>query len=98
MRARHRRAHISSPWPGPAINLERVMTDLPLAESSVELVRTWIDPARASSRRSDPAAKRLAHLLQDPTGLDFTVGFVDRVVRPEDSQVAARNLRALARR
>jgi RHH-type proline utilization regulon transcriptional repressor/proline dehydrogenase/delta 1-pyrroline-5-carboxylate dehydrogenase len=74
------------------------MTDLPLAERSVELVRAWIDPARASSRRSDPAAKRLAHLLQDPTGLDFTVGFVDRVVRPEDSRVAARNLRVLARR
>ena len=73
------------------------MTDLPLAERSVELVRAWIDPARVSDRRSDPAAERLAHLLQDPAGLDFTVGFVDRVVRPEDSQVAARNLRALAR-
>ena len=74
------------------------MTDLPLAERSVELVRAWIDPARATDRRSDPAAERLAHLLQDPAGLDFTVGFVDRVVRPEDSRVAARNLRHLARR
>ncbi len=74
------------------------MTDLPISERSVELVRTWIDPARASSRRSDPAAKRLAHLLQDPDGLDFTVGFVDRVIRPEDTAVAARNLRVLARR
>ena len=74
------------------------MTDLPLAERSVELVRAWIDPTRSSSRRSDPAAERLAHLLQDPAGLDFTVGFVDRVVRPEDSRVAARNLRTLARR
>jgi RHH-type proline utilization regulon transcriptional repressor/proline dehydrogenase/delta 1-pyrroline-5-carboxylate dehydrogenase len=73
------------------------MTDLPLADRSVELVRAWIDPARDSSRRSDPAAERLAHLLQDPDGLDFTVGFVDRVVRPEDARVAARNLRALAR-
>ena len=73
------------------------MTDLPLAERSVELVRAWIDPARTSSGRTDPAAERLAHLLQDPAGLDFTVGFVDRVVRPEDSQVAARNLRTLAR-
>src|SRR5687767_9347974 len=73
------------------------MTDLPLAERSVELVRAWIDPARTSARRSDPAAERLAHLLQDPAGLDFTVGFVDRVVRPEDSLVAARNLRILAR-
>ena len=74
------------------------MTDLPLAERSVELVRAWIDPARTADRRSDPAAERLAHLLQDPAGLDFTVGFVDRVVRPEDSRVAARNLRHLARR
>ena len=74
------------------------MTDLPLAERSVELVRAWIDPARTSTDRTDPAAERLAHLLQDPAGLDFTVGFVDRVVRPEDSKVAARNLRSLARR
>ena len=72
------------------------MTDLPLAERSVDLVRAWIDPKRAS-RRSDPAAERLAHLLQDPDGLDFTVGFVDRVVRPEDARVAARNLRSLAK-
>ena len=73
------------------------MSDLPLAERSVELVRAWIDPARESDGRSDPAAERLAHLLQDPAGLDFTVGFVDRVVRPEDSRVAAHNLRTLAR-
>ncbi len=73
------------------------MSDLPLAERSVELVRAWIDPERESDGRTDPAAERLAHLLQDPAGLDFTVGFVDRVVRPEDSRVAAHNLRALAR-
>ena len=90
-------AFLTSCWPRPTTSLERVMTDLPLAERSVELVRAWIDPARDVHRRSDPAAERLAHLLQDPAGLDFTVGFVDRVVRPEDSQVAARNLRALAR-
>ena len=35
-------------------------------------------------------------MLKDPNGLDFTVGFVDGVVRPEDLQVAARNLAALA--
>ncbi len=73
------------------------MTDLPLAERSVDLVRAWIDSDRESSSRSDPAAERLAHLLQDPDGLDFTVGFVDRVIRPEDSRVAAHNLRSLAR-
>src|SRR6185312_12135542 len=31
-------------------------------------------------------------------GLDFTIGFVDRVVRPHDLRVAGRNLRAVARK
>jgi RHH-type proline utilization regulon transcriptional repressor/proline dehydrogenase/delta 1-pyrroline-5-carboxylate dehydrogenase len=72
------------------------MTELTLAERSVELVRTWIDPERASARRAEPSAERLAKLLKDPHGLEFTIGFVDRVVRPDDHRVAARNLRALA--
>ncbi|MCW2830303.1 MAG: 1-pyrroline-5-carboxylate dehydrogenase [Aeromicrobium sp.] len=71
------------------------MTELTLAERSVELVRAWIVPTR--SKRADPAAERLATLLKDPQGLEFTIGFVDRVVRPDDPKVAARNLRALAR-
>jgi RHH-type proline utilization regulon transcriptional repressor/proline dehydrogenase/delta 1-pyrroline-5-carboxylate dehydrogenase len=37
-------------------------------------------------------------VLKDPRGLDFTVGFVDGVIRPEDRRVAARNLAALAPR
>lgn len=72
------------------------MTELTLAERSVELVRTWIDPSRAAGRRSDASAERLAKLLKDPHGLEFTIGFVDRVVRPDDHRVAARNLRTLA--
>ena len=72
------------------------MTELTLAERSVELVRTWIEPARTSKRRADPSAERLAQLLKDPHGLEFTIGFVDRVVRPDDHRVAARNLRRLA--
>jgi RHH-type proline utilization regulon transcriptional repressor/proline dehydrogenase/delta 1-pyrroline-5-carboxylate dehydrogenase len=71
------------------------MTDLTLAERSVELVRTWLEPQRRATR-TDPAAERLANLLKDPKGLEFTIGFVDRVVRPDDSRVAARNLRTLA--
>ena len=74
------------------------MTDLTLADESVDLVRRWIDPANPAKQRTDPAAKRLAHLLKDPTGLDFTIGFVDRVIRPDDTRVAAHNLRALASR
>ncbi|MCW2800636.1 MAG: 1-pyrroline-5-carboxylate dehydrogenase, partial [Aeromicrobium sp.] len=73
------------------------MTELTLAERSVELVRAWIDPQRHPSRRTDLSAERLARLLKDPQGLEFTIGFVDRVVRPDDSRVAARNLRTLAR-
>jgi RHH-type proline utilization regulon transcriptional repressor/proline dehydrogenase/delta 1-pyrroline-5-carboxylate dehydrogenase len=71
-------------------------TDAPLEERAVALVRRWVGPARGR-RRTDPAARRLATLLKDPAGLDFTIGFVDRVVRPEDVHVAARNLRDLTR-
>ena len=73
------------------------MTDLTLADESVDLVRRWIDPAAHKDARQEPAEKRLAHLLKDPKGLDFTIGFVDRVIRPDDKRVAAHNLRALAK-
>ncbi|KAA1375920.1 bifunctional proline dehydrogenase/L-glutamate gamma-semialdehyde dehydrogenase [Aeromicrobium fastidiosum] len=71
------------------------MTELTLAERSVELVRAWTE-AKRPRRRTAAAATRLATLLKDPQGLEFTIGFVDRVVRPDDHQVAARNLRRLA--
>ncbi|KQX76025.1 bifunctional proline dehydrogenase/L-glutamate gamma-semialdehyde dehydrogenase [Aeromicrobium sp. Root472D3] len=73
------------------------MTELSLAERSVDLVRTWTDARRPRGRRTTAAAARLATLLKDPQGLQFTIGFVDRVVRPDDHRVAARNLRHLAR-
>ena len=76
------------------------MSDASLAERSIELVRTWIDPKRATSARSgrdssDPA-QRLAALLRDPAGLSFTVQFIDRVIRPEDAATAAHALQRLA--
>ncbi|QWW20024.1 bifunctional proline dehydrogenase/L-glutamate gamma-semialdehyde dehydrogenase [Schaalia sp. 19OD2882] len=40
----------------------------------------------------DPAAKLLAGVLDDEGGLDYTVSFVDGVVRPEDVDVAGRHL------
>jgi len=58
------------------------------------LVRQWLD--EAAEVPADPAAQRLADVLDDPHGLDFTVGFVDRVIRPEDKGVAAAALRELA--
>jgi proline dehydrogenase len=65
-----------------------------LATEAVALVRHWL--TEASKVPVDASAEQLAGVLKDPNGLDFTVGFVDGVVRPEDLNVAARNLAALA--
>ena len=65
-----------------------------LAEETIALVRHWL--TEAAKVPVDASAEQLAGVLKDPNGLDFTVGFVDGVVRPEDLQVAARNLAALA--
>ncbi|HEX9089339.1 MAG TPA: bifunctional proline dehydrogenase/L-glutamate gamma-semialdehyde dehydrogenase, partial [Arthrobacter sp.] len=65
-----------------------------LAEDTIGLVRHWL--TEAAKVPVDASAEQLAGVLKDPNGLDFTVGFVDGVVRPEDLRVAARNLAALA--
>lgn len=65
-----------------------------LAEETIALVRHWL--TEAGKVPVDASAQQLAGVLKDPNGLDFTVGFVDGVVRPEDLHVAARNLAALA--
>ncbi|WP_229051230.1 bifunctional proline dehydrogenase/L-glutamate gamma-semialdehyde dehydrogenase [Aeromicrobium sp. Leaf350] len=73
------------------------MTDAQhLPARAVALARSWVDSS--PRRRVDPAARRLSELLADPDGLQFTIDFVDRVIRPEDHDVAAANLRGLARR
>ncbi len=66
-----------------------------LADVSVETVRRWL--TESADVPVDASAARLAGLLKDPRGLDFTLGFVDRVVRPEDLRVAGRNLDRLSR-
>jgi RHH-type proline utilization regulon transcriptional repressor/proline dehydrogenase/delta 1-pyrroline-5-carboxylate dehydrogenase len=71
-------------------------SDSAFMEEVDELVRHWVEVA--ASRRDDRAARRLAGLLKDPDGLDFTVAFVDRVIRPEDARVAVASLRELAAR
>lgn len=65
-----------------------------LADEAVALVRRWL--AEAKRYPVDPAAARLAGVLQDPRGLEFTVRFVDEVVRPEDHRAAAKKLRELS--
>ena len=67
----------------------------PLAEQAILTVRRWL--AESAAVAPDRSAERLAGVLKDPKGLDFIIGFVDRVVRPEDLRVAGRNLERLSR-
>lgn len=66
----------------------------PLADQAVELARRWI--TAASEAHVDPAAARLADVLQDENGLPFTLGFVDGVMRPESLSAAAAQLQRIA--
>ncbi|MBF0817274.1 aldehyde dehydrogenase family protein [Microbacterium paludicola] len=77
----------------PGARAERRGIDPALAGEAIAQVRTWLDAAR--HEKVDASAKNLAGVLRDPNGLAFTVGFVDGVVRPEDTHVAARNLAGL---
>ncbi len=67
-----------------------------LASDSVELARNWAQ--RGAATGASDSAKLLADVLKDQSGLDFTIGFVDRVVRPEDLRVSAHSLSLLAKR
>jgi len=66
-----------------------------LTSQVVDTVRRWL--VVASTVPADPAAERFAALLRDPDGLSFAVAFADRVVRPDDPAVAARQLDRLSR-
>ncbi|WP_293697872.1 proline dehydrogenase family protein [uncultured Agrococcus sp.] len=72
-------------------------TEDELAQAAINRVRSWIGQRNPNVKR-DPAAERLAGLLQDPDGLQFAMRFIDRVVRVEDKQVAAREFERLSRR
>ncbi|KQQ05631.1 MULTISPECIES: bifunctional proline dehydrogenase/L-glutamate gamma-semialdehyde dehydrogenase [unclassified Rathayibacter] len=65
-----------------------------LVDESIALVRRWL--REAAQIPVDASGTQLAGVLKDPSGLDFTVGFVDGVVRPEDTRVAAAALRSIA--
>jgi RHH-type proline utilization regulon transcriptional repressor/proline dehydrogenase/delta 1-pyrroline-5-carboxylate dehydrogenase len=66
----------------------------PLADRAVELARRWA--IEAAAIEPDPAAARLAGVLQDENGLPFTLGFVDGVMRPESLTAAASQLHRIA--
>lgn len=66
-----------------------------VAGEAIALVKTWLEESKRQGSRS-PAEKRLAKILKDPKGLDWTLKFVDRVIRPSDIKVAASELAALS--
>lgn len=66
-----------------------------LGAEVVALVTKWL--AESAAIPADESAERLAGVLKDPNGLDFTVGFVDGVMRPEDVMVAGYNLQRVAK-
>lgn len=61
-----------------------------LADDAADLARSW-----AAASGSDRTAARLGALLAAPGGLDLALRFVDRVARPADTRVAARELARL---
>jgi RHH-type proline utilization regulon transcriptional repressor/proline dehydrogenase/delta 1-pyrroline-5-carboxylate dehydrogenase len=67
-----------------------------VAGEAIALVKTWLEESKRQGSRS-PAEKRLAKILKDPKGLDWTLKFVDRVIRPSDIKVAAAELAALSK-
>lgn len=73
-----------------------------LTRRAVERVRRWTERTGTTPGHGGPAGRgtdpteRLAALMHDPAGVDFTLRFVDRVARPADDRVAARELARLA--
>jgi len=68
-----------------------------VVEPAVQLAHRWAAAtAQSSTGAESRTSRRLAALVADPEGLDLAVQFVDRVARPEDLQVAARELARLS--
>ena len=69
-----------------------------LTESALALADRWVAATAAGETRTEKRTTgRLAALVSDPRGLELAVRFVDRVARPEDVHVAARELAGLRR-
>ncbi len=94
----------SAPDPSPAL----------LVDEAIEQAGVWAQVGRGSPDTSSEvlslrgfmtskdsskvAAQLLSRVLKEPSGLPFTVDFIDRVMRPEDPATAATALARLSRR
>jgi RHH-type proline utilization regulon transcriptional repressor/proline dehydrogenase/delta 1-pyrroline-5-carboxylate dehydrogenase len=68
-----------------------------LVDDVVDLAARWLRATEAGQTASERSTSgRLAALVGDPRGLDLAVRFVDRVARPEDPAVAARELATIS--
>ncbi|MFC5062000.1 proline dehydrogenase family protein [Actinomycetospora atypica] len=67
-----------------------------MVERAVARAARWSEASDAAG--SDAATRRLASLVHDPAGVEFAMRFVDRVARPDDDAVAARELARTAGR
>jgi RHH-type proline utilization regulon transcriptional repressor/proline dehydrogenase/delta 1-pyrroline-5-carboxylate dehydrogenase len=69
-----------------------------VSDAAVALAEKWISVTAADETSGERrTTRRLAALVSDPAGLELAVRFIDRVTRPEDPRVAARELAALSR-
>lgn len=67
-----------------------------LTEPAVKLAASWLDRSAGGGSRADrKAAAQLEQIVSDPDAVRFVMGFVDRVVRPDEHRVAAAQLRSL---
>ncbi|NNG19971.1 bifunctional proline dehydrogenase/L-glutamate gamma-semialdehyde dehydrogenase [Naumannella sp. ID2617S] len=67
-----------------------------LTDQAVDLAHRWSAATVSGQTRAEKATSgQLAALLRDHAGLDLAVRFVDRVARPDDLGVAARELRRI---
>lgn len=67
-----------------------------LVDDAARLARRWLAATEAGQTPAERRTTgRLGALVANPAGLELAVRFVDRVARPEDVQVAARELAAL---
>lgn len=66
-----------------------------LVDQAVALATSLLRSTSTERGSTGAAVRRLAHLIDDPDGVAFTMQFVDRVIRPESDAAAAHQLHAL---
>ncbi len=67
-----------------------------LAVEAISLVDGWLAEADARQTTAErKSIRRMAGVVADPVGMNFTMRFVDRVVRPDAHRAAAQQLASL---